>query len=277
MWQAFKINRQINIIEMFSLFEFDYKYKYDFPGEVHNFWECVYVIDGEICVSGDERVYNLTKGEIIFHKPMELHKFHVDTENGAKLFIFSFNAEGNLTEFMQNKVFKLSLSQKEIVDNLLKYLRKNSVPGSYSIKELQYLQQFPKSQLYSHTVITYITQLFLSLASNSLITETSSAPDAIVFNNAVNYMNTHISDSISVDNIAAHCNISVAGIKRIFCKYGGMGVHKYFLKLKVKAANEMLENGMSITSVASALGFSSQAYFSKVFKRETGIYASSMK
>ena len=55
---------------MYSLFETHYNGRYVFPGETHNFWECLYVQKGEVCVSADERVYNLTDGEIIFHKPL---------------------------------------------------------------------------------------------------------------------------------------------------------------------------------------------------------------
>ena len=127
MWTPFKINEQIAISEMFSFFETYYENGYTFQGETHNFWECMYVINGRVCVSGDERVYNLSKGEIIFHKPMELHKFYVNDEKGAKLLIFSFSATGELTEFMKDKVFNLSFSQKEIIDALMKYIRKNQV------------------------------------------------------------------------------------------------------------------------------------------------------
>ena len=75
MYKPYKINQLINITEMYSFFERQFGKDYSFPGESHNFWECMYVEDGSVCVSGDERVYSLKSGEIIFHKPMEFHKF----------------------------------------------------------------------------------------------------------------------------------------------------------------------------------------------------------
>ena len=98
MWQPFKIDLLIQIETLYSMFQKHYHKNFVFNGEVHDFWECLYVDEGNIQVSGDERVYALTAGDIIFHKPMELHKFSVENENGATLFIFSFTLDGKLTD-----------------------------------------------------------------------------------------------------------------------------------------------------------------------------------
>ena len=67
-WLAYTIREQIRITDMYSLFQAHFHRGYAFPGETHNFWECLYVMNGEACVSGNERVYNLSDGSIIFHK-----------------------------------------------------------------------------------------------------------------------------------------------------------------------------------------------------------------
>lgn len=89
-----------------------------------------------------------------------------------------------------------------------------------------------------------------------------------------NYMNRRIYESPSIEEIAKIVGVSQAGLKRIFKKYSGLGVHKYFLKLKLKLAAKMLEDGFSVTDTAEKLCFSSQGYFTKTFKRETGILPS---
>lgn len=113
-WLAYPIKEQIRITDMYSLFVVHYDCGYAFPGESHNFWECVYIIKGEACISGNERVYNLAQGSIIFHKPLELHKFIVNGKDGADMLIFSFTAEGPLTAYLEEKVFMLSDFQKSI-------------------------------------------------------------------------------------------------------------------------------------------------------------------
>ena len=77
---AYQIKEPLVIDAFYSFFKLHYNNDYRFDGELHDFWECVYVIDGSIRASGDNRVYDLVKGDIIFHKPMEMHKFSVSAD-----------------------------------------------------------------------------------------------------------------------------------------------------------------------------------------------------
>ena len=121
-WLAYSVREQIRITDMYSLFEVHYENGYAFPGESHNFWECLYVMEGDVCASGDERVYNLPRGSIIFHRPLELHKFIVNGPRGADLLIFSFAAEGPLTSYLAEKVFQLSRAQQDIIAAMLSFI-----------------------------------------------------------------------------------------------------------------------------------------------------------
>ena len=259
---------------MHSFFEVHFDEGYEFPGETHNFWECVYIMEGEVCVSGDERVYNLARGSIIFHKPLELHKFIVNGSDGADLLIFSFTAEGPMMSSLEEKVFELSDPQRSIVASMLAFVhaRVEGTTGFYA-----YLEPFHALPTYSQMLALYLQQLMLSLIEAGEVSSVSSAPDALIFRRAIRYLNNNIHGQPSVPEIARFSNVSEASIKRIFDKYAGIGIHKYFLKLKIKAAAELLRNGESVSGVAERLGFNSQSYFSRAFKRETGLMPSSLK
>ena len=90
---AIPIIEQIHITSMHSLFKIHYECGFEFPGETHDFWECLYILDGELCVSADERIYNMSQGELIFHKPLEFHKFIVNNSKGATVLTFSFSEQ----------------------------------------------------------------------------------------------------------------------------------------------------------------------------------------
>ena len=276
-WLSYSIKEQIRITDMYTLFEVRYDNGYAFPGETHNFWECLYVIDGEVCASGNERVYNLSQGSIIFHKLLELHKFIVNGSDGADLLIFSFTAEGPLTAFLEEKVFQLSGSQREILSAMLSFIRPRADNNSVSPTAQPYLEPFLTSPTYSQTVAIYLQLLMLSLAETGSVSSVSDAPDAVTFRRAISYLNSNIHRQPSVPELARFCNVSESGIKRIFDKYAGIGIHKYLLKLKVKTAAELLQKGESVSSVAEKLGFNSQSYFSRAFRRETGLMPSSLK
>jgi len=277
-WLAYPIAEQIRISTMYSMFRIHYDNGYAFHGESHNFWECLYVLEGAVCVSADERVYNLMRGEIIFHKPLEFHKFIVDSTNGADLLIFSFSAEGPLTDWLRNKVFRLSDTQIRLIKSMLSYAYAKAAELDHSQDTFHYLlKPFRHHSCYSQMLTAYLYQLFLSLADEGTIASVSSSPDVTIFSHAIGYLNRNLHTQPSVVEIAQSCNVSESSLKRIFEKYAGISVHKYLIKLKIKAAMELLQNGESVSIVAEKLGFNSQSYFSKAFKRETGINPSTFK
>ena len=273
MWASEEINEIVKIKEIFSFFEQDCSKTYDFKGEQHNFWECLYVKKGMLCVSADERIYRLNENQMIFHKPMEYHKFYVDCTEGAKIFVFSFSLEGELTQFFKNKVFTLSKEQKQIIDALLDYAHKKlasvDIPPDTSLYE-KYRYPFTTIKTYPQMLITYIYQLLLSLADNGEVSDRYHTDESDAFKKAVKYMNANVGKLLSVKKIANFCNVSDTTLKRIFARYTGIGIHKYFVQLKMKHAAELLQNGETVSRTAEKLGFSSQAYFSAAFKRETG-------
>lgn len=273
-WVAHPITQQIKLTDIYSLFEVHYEKGYEFPGESHNFWECLYVAEGEVCVSGDERVYNLTRGAIIFHKPLELHKFIVTGADGADLFIFSFAAEGPLTAWLREKVFALTDSQQKLLLDLYAFARQ-SAGNADSYR--RYLEPFGRLPAYSQTAASYLELLMLSLAEAGAISSASSDPDAVLFSRAVNFLNSSIHRQPSVPEIARFCGVSESGLKRIFDKYAGISVHKYLLKLKIKAALQLLRGGETVSRTAEVLGFNSQSYFSRAFRRETGMPPSQVR
>lgn len=271
-YPPFQVIEQIRISSLHSLFTIHYENNYEFSGETHDFWECLYVLDGSLCVSSDERIYNMSEGDLIFHKPLEFHKFTVTNPTGTTLLIFSFSAEGPLTSWLRNKVFQLSLSQKEIIYSLLEYIQNKVEPMNMNEIDCDhYLRAFHTFPYYSQMVISYLYQLFLILAEKGTLSSVSLTPDAIVFRNAINFLHANIDKQPSVSEIAKHCNLSEASLKRIFDKYAGISVHRYLLKLKINGAKKMLQEGLSVAHVAESFGFASQSYFSKAFKRETGL------
>ena len=269
MWHSYKVREKIHITEMYSLFEAEYESGFSFAGESHDFWECVYVISGSLRVSSNRRIYEMTAGNLIFHKPLEIHKFDITSTSTTSLLIFSFSMKSDISDFFKNKMFLLDSTQKSYINDFTDYLRReNSEINSHN---KNYISLFEQSDSYSQIVVSYIYRIFLSLCERNIASVISESPDAAVFSQAVKFMNGHLEEELSVNDIACYCSVSISLLKRTFLKYSGMGVHKYFLKMKINTAASLLENGNSVSETAEMLGFSSQPYFSYVFKRETGI------
>ncbi len=269
-WKSYKVNKSVSVSEFYTIYNPHYNENFNFLGEMHDFWECLYVIDGSICVSADERIHHLSAGDVIFHKPMELHKFYVTNKSGADLLIFSFNMEGNLCDEMKNKVSRPDDEQHQIIERMLKFIYRFKNNKNNEKEPVNILQLIKSDQVEIQRFAIYIEEFIISLAQSDNTLKTPKTAESVLFKNAVRYMGEAVKNSLSVDELAKHLNISRSSLKRLFAKYAGMSVHKYFLSLKMKTATSLLQSGMTVSEVSDELGFSSQGYFSAAFKRETG-------
>lgn len=76
---------------------------------------------------------------------------------------------------------------------------------------------------------------------------------------------------IDIKKYAALCFVGEDHFIRVFKAYTGLTPYTYQLKIRIDRAIEMLENtSISVGECAEEVGFSDNAYFSKVFKRFTG-------
>jgi len=279
--KGYEIKEQLHISTVHTLFDVHYDCNFSFVGDSHNFWECVYVINGTISETANDKIYSLSTGEMIFHKPFEFHNLQVDNPGGADVLTFSFTENSKFMKYFENKVFKLSEEQEHTMSLLLDFLHSNYIKNQTYINPTlnSYIDCFDNSVTFSQTAIMYIQLLFLQLYdnTNSLVLSSSTSPEAETFKKAVNFMNINISKNLSVAQIAKYCHTSVTRLKQIFFDYVKLSVHKYFLSIKISTATKLLEEGKSVTDVSELLGFSSQSYFSFVYKRETGKNPSEIK
>jgi AraC-like DNA-binding protein len=249
-----------------------------FPGEVHNFWECLYIRSGRATVFADDRIYDVSDGTMVFHKPMELHKYKVTSPEGAGIFTFSFFANGDLMPFFEQKVFKLTQKQSALLDSAFDMLREcypDAQPNDRGtvFYNNHFSDDSPAVQMLTH----YVSLLFLSISKDAYVCISSEPESTKIFSRAVSYMSSNLQEDLSVDDIAAFCNVSSSTLKGIFASQIGIGVHKYLLTLRIKKAISLLCDGVSITETADRLGFCNQGYFSAAFKRETGFSPSEFK
>ncbi len=88
---------------------------------------------------------------------------------------------------------------------------------------------------------------------------------------AVNYINLHLHEKITLTALAAHCGFSADYLSELFRKSTGTSVSRYVGKRKCEAAKAMLEGRFPVSAVAYNLGFSSESQFIAKFVGEFGV------
>jgi len=271
-WLSFEIKEQVRIEKVHSFFKLHFEKGHNFAGEMHDFWEVVYVVDGEVIISADENIHNFKSGDIIFHKPLELHKFNVVGDEGVTLFVFSFSMSGEICKKLERKAYHLDKYGRSIMKSFIEFYEYEceKVYEQDSRRVVHLLSYLADDNIFIQTLATHISHIVLALSNGANTLSKTKTHETELFKRALEVMNERVAGQLSVNELATILNISASSLKRLFDKYAGMSVHKYFLTLKIKTATLLLKEGMSVSEVSDVLGFSSQGYFSATYKRETG-------
>lgn len=87
--------------------------------------------------------------------------------------------------------------------------------------------------------------------------------------NAINYIKNHLTEDLALENMAKAMSLSPIYFHTIFRASVGKTLRDYVEEQRLKKAiNLLLTTSLSLTDIAYECGFSSQSYFSYVFKRK---------
>lgn len=82
------------------------------------------------------------------------------------------------------------------------------------------------------------------------------------------YVETHLQQEISIDDVAEHLNMSRTKLYREFHRISDLSPADLINMFRLrKAASLMLDQRLSVSEAAFATGFSSSSYFTKVFTK----------
>ena len=93
------------------------------------------------------------------------------------------------------------------------------------------------------------------------------------------YFQKHLSENITLQDLSEQFNFSKVYLCRVFKQAKNMTLMDYFTRMKISRAQAMLQESPDATvhQVAEALGFRDVYYFTKVFRRITGVSPSQMQ
>lgn len=85
---------------------------------------------------------------------------------------------------------------------------------------------------------------------------------------ALIFMEENYREKLTLDEIAASCNISKSEFCRCFKQLMHQTPFEYLMRLRIRKSLPLLLSGsMSMTEVSAASGFSGPSYYAEVFRR----------
>ena len=204
--------------------------------------------------------YPIRDHTIVFCRPGDIRysKFSPDDTKVVIHYFYFVSApeKDGIFEGMLNRIPHCIQADRELQE-IWDQLASTAEKGNDTISEMQ---------LYMHLLLL-LTEL-AQKGSEHTTQSAHSAQQQAIFE-AIRYMNEHITDVLSVSEIAAHIGYSPSRFNSIFKDFTGRTPHAYYISLKISEAKYMLLNtDKSISEISEALTFSKASKFNTAFKKE---------
>jgi AraC-like DNA-binding protein len=123
-------------------------------------------------------------------------------------------------------------------------------------------------------ILTFTVTRLLRLCEKYVISEskgkTANSAAAARIKAVMTYMRSHLSEPVTLDEIAEHAGVSKYHLSREFKLSTGATIFDSLNILRCKEARHLLSSGATVSEAAHACGFENLSYFSRTFKKYTG-------
>lgn len=237
--------------------------------QYHDGYELYLLIDGERSLFFNDVCYTLKRGDLAVIRPFELHYAESGNSPFYERYVLNFNPDqlsvilsesdekllfhdfGSRLVHLDGEQFNAVLSSFRLIDSLISVknpLSQKAVAGAV-LSLIMYISRIKQSDL----------PVRAAGLSGDLIS-------------AVNYINTHYAETITLDMISDAAHISKYHFCRIFKKATGTTFLEYLTNVRLSHAHRLLmQTDLSTDKIAKKTGFGSAAYLSRVFKKVHGV------
>lgn len=282
------LNRPIQVDRVVTVHYFEYSSDYYFEGERHDFWEFLYVDKGELDVLAGERQLRMTRGQLIFHAPGEFHALRATGTSAPNLVVVSFYCDGPDMSRFEGRVDTAGDTERALMARIVE---EGAAAFSTPLDDptTTAMERSPDAPFGAEQLLgAAIEALLISL----LRRDGAAAPPPTslirargreeLFDKVTDYLRSNLGRSLTLEEVCRDNLVGRSRLQQVFREHTGGGAMEYFGKLKIARAKEMIREGSrNFTEIAAALGYQSIYYFSRHFKKVSGMtpseYASSVK
>jgi len=219
---------------------------------------CSFFIDGE--------TVQTEPGDLVVMGEYEVHKFIIENDDSRI----------RLCQFPLNILFGAGCKIKPIKKHIPKS-EIDTIPGLYdsitSIFDLMEKEQRAAISEENPHFRSLSASLYFLLMRHFVPEEESSEPkkDRHEFYRIIDFINKNYTKDINVDTIAKTLCMSRGKLSAIFRKYTETDIITYVSSLRINYANQLFEDGKTITDAAFESGFQSIRTFNNTYKKLMGI------
>lgn len=233
-------------------------WKGDSIGHIGKFDVFFFVLEGECFLNVDSHSYIVRKGQLAY-LPQGKMRTYTQVSDKFSMYEIRFLAEANNSHLMS----VLGLTEQNLVvdienqDEIREYFEKNSRNEMY------------KNPLYD---VVWTANLINIIRIYAESRHKQDGKDSLFFKPVLEYMNKNIDKQISLSELAKLVYMHPTYFVKRFHKNFGMPPLAYLNKTRIYIAMGMLSGTKkSIDEISKQVGIPDASYFSRIFKKRTGI------
>ncbi len=245
-----------------SLEEPDYHY--------HDFDKVIIFIKGRISYMIEGRSYELQPHDIILVNQNHIHKPFIDTSEPyeriiiyiSRDFINTYKTEDYDLSYCFRRAKEESSYVLRIPQGKNHPLLESTSKLANSFHDKEYANQL-KQQL---DVLEFMIHLNRSALQEGLDYVSTSSHNQTILD-IMDYINTHLTEDLTIDSIARHFYISKYHMMRSFKEDTGYTVLDYLMMKRMVLAKKLIEDEIPLTEVALDCGYNGYSTFYRSFKK----------
>lgn len=245
-----------------KVFGFFYQVKtspYQYMNDTHDYYEMTIVDQGELEHDIDGQAIIARKHDCLLYFPNQQHSQRVKQEGVTTYLSILFQAHG-IDESLKNQLIHLSSQQTHLIEKMVELSTK------------------PHTPYFADEMILLFRQMILYMLryENSQHAEPSTSMrenyESELFQTIIDYLHQHVEEHHQVQDLTVRFSLSRSTLQLLFKKYTNMTPKNYINHLRLKRSKILIkESKMSLSEIATELGYGSLQYFSRAFSQQYGI------
>ena len=229
----------------------------------HNELELALVLWGEVKAFSESVAYDAQAGDLLVFMPSELHSY--STARESKLLVIKINTG--------NSHLCVDFSSLRMNSNLIK---SDDVSGDTVRALMREILSESKSKLagYSYKASSLSSDILCQLLRSSVLAEINSEDIkkrrayASLLSSVDEYIKENYASNISLNDVSAHCNLSLFYFSHVFKRATGTTFYDYLTAYRLAKAMWLLKNtNKKIINIATECGFDTARTFNRSFKK----------
>lgn len=273
----------VNVSGIVTIHYYEFGPSFVFQGESHDFWEMVYVDKGRVQIRRDQEQIVLEQGQVVFHKPNEFHSVQA-LDSAPNLFVVSFSCRSEAMAYFEKYQTQLDRTLKSYVSAIIREAEQTYIIPKNDT-ELKKLERKENAPLGGEQLIkTYLEQLLLFLLRGMtrkeepvLIPQKEAEKNPLV-QAVLGYLAERVEETVRIEGVCQEFGYSRSYLSRVFQAETGQTLAACATRMKVAKAKQLIrESDMNFAQISARLSFENPQYFSRVFKRCTGMTPTEFK